>query len=84
MRIAVGMYVIVGVALITCGLILQNPPKNYAPAMFVVVGSFNLFASLAGFWGSYHKLRVLLVFIIVGGFSTLIQIAFEISLFTSG
>ena len=51
--------------------------------MFVVVGSLNLFASMAGFWGSYHKKRILLVFIVVGGFSVLLQIAFDISLFTS-
>ena len=83
MRIAVGFYVAVGVALIACGCVLQNPPKDYAPAMFVVVGSLNLFASLAGFWGSYHKLRVLMVFILFGGFSVILQIAFDISLFTS-
>ena len=83
MRIAVGFYVAVGIALIACGCVLQNPPKDYAPAMFVVVGSLNLFASLAGFWGSYHKLRVLMVFILFGGFSVILQIAFDISLFTS-
>lgn len=83
MRIAVFFFVAVGVGLIVCGCILQNPPKDYAPAMFVAAGSINLFASLAGFWGSYNKKRVLLVFIIFGGLSVLIQIAFVISLFVS-
>ena len=54
---------------------LQNPPKGYAPGMFVAVGSLNLFAAMAGFWGSYNKKRVLLVFIVFGGFSTLLQVS---------
>lgn len=84
MRIAVFFFVAVGVGLIVCGCILQNPPKDYGPAMFVAAGSINLFASLAGFWGSYNKKRVLMVFIVFGGLSVVLQIAFEISLFTSG
>lgn len=84
MRIAVFFFVAVGVGLIVCGCILQNPPKDYAPAMFVAAGSVNLFASLAGFWGSYNKKRVLMVFIVFGGLSVVLQSAFEISLFTSG
>jgi hypothetical protein len=82
MRTAIIFFVAVGVALIACGCVLQNPPKDYAPVLFVVVGSLNLFSSVAGFWGSYNKKRVLLVFILFGGLSVLLQIAFTISLFT--
>ncbi|GAX75087.1 hypothetical protein CEUSTIGMA_g2531.t1 [Chlamydomonas eustigma] len=82
MRIAVVFFIAVGVALIAFGCVLQNPPKDYAPILFVVVGSLNLFSSLAGLWGSYNKKRILLIFIIFGGLSVLLQIAFTISLFT--
>jgi len=82
MRVAVFFYVAVGIALIVFGCVLQNPPKSLAPALFVAAGSLNLFAALAGFWGSYNKKRILMVFIIFGAISTIIQIAFVISLFT--
>lgn len=83
MRIAVALYAIIGVCLIVFGCVLQNPPKGYAPGMFVAVGSLNLFAALAGFWGSYNKKRILLIFIVCGGLSTLLQIIFEITLQTA-
>jgi len=82
MRVAIVFYAAAGVALIAFGCVLQNPPKGYAPGMFVAVGALNLFAACAGFYGSYNKKRVLFVFIIFGGLSTLLQIVFEITLFT--
>ena len=81
MRVSVFFFVAVGVGLIVMGVYIQNPPTDWAPALMVAVGSINLFASMAGFWGSYNKKRVLMVFIVFGGLSVLIQIAFEISLF---
>jgi hypothetical protein len=50
MRVAVGFFFVVGIILIVFGCVLTNPPKGYAPGMFVAVGSLNLFSSLAGFW----------------------------------
>lgn len=81
MRVSVFFFIAVGVGLIVMGTSIQNPPTEYAPAFMVAVGAINLFASMAGFWGSYNKKRVLMVFIILGGLSVLLQIAFEISLF---
>ncbi|KAJ9533207.1 hypothetical protein QJQ45_018315 [Haematococcus lacustris] len=82
MRVAIFFYFCVGVALIVFGCSLLNPPSAFAPAAFVALGALNLFASMAGFWGSYNKKRVLLIFIAVGGFSTLLQVAFVIMLHT--
>lgn len=48
--------------------------------MFVVLGCLNIFSSLLGFWGSYHKKRVLLGFMVCGGFSILLQIGLVLSL----
>ncbi|MEW5307988.1 MAG: hypothetical protein WDW36_010354 [Sanguina aurantia] len=80
MRIAVGFNFAVGIALIAFGCSIQNPPSAYPPVMFVFVGSLNMFASVAGFWGSYNKKLLLLLFLGVGGLSLLLQVAFEISL----
>ncbi|GIL84826.1 hypothetical protein Vretimale_14369 [Volvox reticuliferus] len=80
MRIAIFFNLVIGVALIVFGCKVQNPPKDAAPVMFVVLGTFNLFASLLGFWGSYHKKRVLVGFLICGGLSTLLQIALVLAL----
>lgn len=81
MRVSVFFFIAVGIGLIVMGVYIQNPPTDWAPALMVAVGSINLFASIAGFWGSYNKKRVLLVFIIFGGLSVVLQVAFEISLF---
>lgn len=83
MRVAVFFFCCVGIALIIFGCVLENPPKGYAPGMFVAAGSLNLFASMAGLWGSYNKKRILLIFIIFGGISVVLQIAFVITLHTS-
>ena len=50
MRISIFLYAAIGVCLIVFGCVLENPPADYAPAMFVAVGSLNLFSALAGFW----------------------------------
>ena len=80
MRISVAIFLLVGIALIVFGCVVQNPPKKFAAAMFVVVGSLNIFGSLLGLWGSYHKHRILLLFLAVGGLSVILQIAFDIAL----
>lgn len=83
MRAASVIYMLVGIALIVFGCVIQKPPKAWAPALFVTVGSLNLFASLLGLWGSYHKRRILLFFIVFAGLSVAIQIAFDIGLIVS-
>lgn len=75
MRIAVGFNFAVGIALIAFGCSIQNPPTAYPPVMFVFVGSLNMFASVAGFWGSYNKKLLLLLFLGVGGLSLLLQVS---------
>lgn len=80
MRIAIFCHVAIGVGLIIFGCSVQNPPKDFAPVMFVILGTLNLFSSLLGFWGSYHKKRVLVGFLVCGGFSVLLQIALELAL----
>ncbi|KAG2427731.1 hypothetical protein HXX76_012056 [Chlamydomonas incerta] len=80
MRIAVFFSCVIGVAYIIFGCKVQNPPKDFAPVMFVILGVLNIFASLLGFWGSYHKKRVLLGFLVCGGFSILLQIALVLAL----
>ncbi|KAG2491711.1 hypothetical protein HYH03_009874 [Edaphochlamys debaryana] len=83
MRLAVFFSVVIGVCLIIFGCKVQNPPKDFAPVMFVILGTLNLFASLLGFWGSYHKKRVLVGFIACGGFSVVLQIALVLALLFS-
>mmetsp|Transcript_9777 Transcript_9777/g.24362 ORF Transcript_9777/g.24362 Transcript_9777/m.24362 type:complete len:222 (-) Transcript_9777:3-668(-) len=82
MRICIAFFLVIGILFIIFGCMLQNPPRAYAPGMFVAVGSFNLFAALVGFWGSYNKKRALLVFLGVGGFSTILQIVLFVTLLT--
>ena len=67
----------------SCHCSVQNPPKQFAPVAFVILGCLNLFASLLGFWGSYHKKRVLLGFMVCGGISVLLQIALVLALLFS-
>ncbi|GLC37699.1 hypothetical protein PLESTM_000637700 [Pleodorina starrii] len=83
MRIAIFFNLAIGVALIVFGCKVQNPPKDFAPVAFVILGTLNLFSSLLGFWGSYHKKRVLMGFLVCGGFSTLLQIGLVIALLFS-
>ncbi|EFJ45527.1 hypothetical protein VOLCADRAFT_105984 [Volvox carteri f. nagariensis] len=80
MRIAIFFNVVIGIVLIVFGCKVQNPPKDFAPVMFVILGTLNLFASLLGFWGSYHKKRVLVGFLACGGFSTLLQVGLILAL----
>ncbi|KXZ49743.1 hypothetical protein GPECTOR_19g194 [Gonium pectorale] len=80
MRVAIFANFGVGIAFIVFGCQVQNPPKSFAPVMFVILGTLNLFASLLGFWGSYHKKRVLVGFLGCGGFSILLQIGLILSL----
>ncbi|GFR51248.1 hypothetical protein Agub_g13623 [Astrephomene gubernaculifera] len=75
MRIAIFFNFVFGIAFIVFGCKVQNPPKDFAPVMFVIMGTLNMFASLLGFWGSYHKKRVLVGFLACGGFSIILQIA---------
>lgn len=82
LRISVFFVIATGIGMIVLGCYIKNPPSAPAPAFFVFLGSLNLFASIAGYWGSYNKKRVLMVYIIFAGLSLLLQIAFVISLFT--